>query len=59
MTKLTRRTLGVGLFAVLFAASLAAAQSPQTVRVRGTIEKIDGQTLNVKSCDGDALAIKL
>jgi hypothetical protein len=59
MTKLTRRTLSMSAFGALFAASLAAAQSPQTVRVRGTIEKVDGQTLTVKSRDGNALSIKL
>jgi hypothetical protein len=59
MTKLTRRSLGTIAFGALFAASLAAAQSPQTVRVRGTIEKVDGQTLSVKSRDGNALTIKL
>ena len=59
MTKLTRRTLSMSVFGALFAASLAAAQSPQTVRARGTIEKVDGQTLTVKSRDGDALTIKL
>jgi Domain of unknown function (DUF5666) len=59
MTTLTRRTLGMSGFAALFAASLAAAQSPQTVRVRGTIESVDGQTLIVTSRDGNALTIKL
>jgi len=59
LTALTRRTLGMSAFAALFAASLAAAQSPQTVRVRGTIEKVDGQILTVKSRDGNALTIKL
>jgi Domain of unknown function (DUF5666) len=59
MTKLTRRTLSMSVFGALFAAPLAAAQSPQTVRVRGTIEKLDGQTLTVKSRDGNALTIKL
>ena len=59
MTKLTRRTLSMSAFGALFAASLAAAQTPQTVRVRGTIEKVDGQTLTVKSRDGNALTIKL
>ena len=59
MTKLTKRTLSMSVFGALFVASLAAAQSPQTVRVRGTIEKIHGQTLAVKSRDGNALTIKL
>jgi hypothetical protein len=59
MTMLTRRRIGLTAFAALFATSFAAAQTPQTVRVRGTIEKVDGQTLSVKSRDGNALTIKL
>ncbi|MGB6660662.1 MAG: hypothetical protein WBE48_06525 [Xanthobacteraceae bacterium] len=59
MAMLTRRTLGMGAFTALFAASLAVAQSPQSVRVRGTIDKVDGQTLTVKSRDGGTLTIKL
>jgi hypothetical protein len=59
MTKLTRRTLSIGVLGALFAASLAVAQAPQTVRVRGTIEKVDGQTLIIKSRDGNASTIKL
>ena len=34
------------------AATAALAQSPQTVRVRGTIDSVDGSTLNVTSRDG-------
>jgi hypothetical protein len=40
MTKLTRHTLGVIALGALFAAALAAAQSPQTVRVRGTMARL-------------------
>jgi len=58
MTMLTRRTVGVSAFAALVASSFAAAQAPQTVRVRGTIEKVDGQTLTVKLRDGNTLTIK-
>jgi outer membrane lipoprotein SlyB len=59
MAMLTRRILGASAFAALFAASFAVAQSPQTVRVRGTIDKVDGQTLTVKSRDGNTLTINL
>ncbi len=59
MAMLTRRILGASAFAAVFIAAFAAAQAPQTVRVRGTIEKIDGQTLTVKSRDGNTLMIKL
>jgi hypothetical protein len=46
----TRRTLGTAAFvALMFSAAMAAAQSPDAVRVRGTIESVDGPTLNVKA----------
>ena len=59
MTMLTRRRVGLTAFAALFVTSFAVAQAPQTVRVRGTIEKVDGQTLVVKARDGSTLTIKL
>jgi outer membrane lipoprotein SlyB len=59
MTNLTRRRVGLTAFAVLFATSFAGAQAQQTVRVRGTIEKVDGQTLAVRARDGSTLTIKL
>jgi hypothetical protein len=59
MPTLTRRRVGLTVFAALFATSFALAQAPQTVRVRGTIEKVDGQTLIVKARDGSTLTIKL
>jgi len=52
-------TIGAGIFALLVAASMAAAQQPQTVRVRGTIESVDGQVLNVKARDGTPVTVKL
>jgi hypothetical protein len=59
MTRMTRRWLGASAFAVIFSASLAAAQAPDVVRVRGTIDSIDGRTLNVKSRDGGALKVNV
>jgi hypothetical protein len=44
---------------VAFAAASASAQAPQTVRLRGTIEKIDGNALVAKSDKGDELKINL
>jgi hypothetical protein len=41
-----------------FAASMAWAQNPP-VRVRGTIDKVDGDTLMVKSRDGTELKVML
>jgi Domain of unknown function (DUF5666) len=48
-----RRTRGALIaLGVLLAASVGTAQQPQTVRIRGTIESVDGPTLTVKSRDG-------
>jgi hypothetical protein len=48
------------LFAVAaFAATAAQAQAPQTVRLRGVIEKVDGNTVLAKSDKGDALTLNL
>jgi hypothetical protein len=60
MLATTRRALGAAAFvALIFAGSLAAAQSPAMVRVRGTIDSLDGQTLNVKGRDGNPIKVKL
>jgi hypothetical protein len=45
--------------AAAFAATAALAQAPDTVRVRGTIESVDGSNLTVKARDGAELKIKL
>ena len=41
------------------AATIALAQAPDTVRVRGTIQSVDGQMLTVKTRDGAVMKIKL
>jgi hypothetical protein len=51
------KTAGASALALLFAASLAAAQTP--LRVRGAIEGVDGQTLSVKARDGAMMKVKL
>ena len=43
----------------LLAATLALAQQPQTVRLRGVIEKVDGRTVLAKSAKGDELKLNL
>ena len=53
------RIIGASAFAVLLLASIAVAQAPDTVRVRGAIESVDGQMLNVKGRDGAAIKVKL
>ena len=45
--------------AVTLVAAGALAQAPQTVRLRGTIEKVDGNALVAKSDKGDELKINL
>ena len=59
MTMMTRRTLGASAVALLFAASFAAAQAPQMVRVRATLENVSVPILTAKSRDGAEMKIKL
>jgi hypothetical protein len=54
----SRGTLGA-LAAGLVLASVAAQAQPGTVRVRGTIEKVDGGTLTVKTREGDTVSVKV
>ena len=53
------RTLGASAVALLFAASFAAAQAPQMVRVRATLENVSVPMLTAKSRDGAEMKIKL
>lgn len=59
MTKSLRLTLGAGAVCAVLTVSLAAAQAPQMVRVRATIDSVSGQTLSVKSRDGAMMKIEL
>ena len=59
MTMMTRRTVGASAVALLFAASFAAAQAPQMVRVRATLENVSVPMLTAKSRDGAEMKIKL
>jgi hypothetical protein len=59
MTMMTRRTVGASAVALLFAASFAAAQAPQMVRVRPTLENVSVPMLTAKSRDGAEMKIKL
>jgi hypothetical protein len=54
MTRLAAGAIGLSLMLVV---SATLAQAP--VRIRGTIEKVDGQTLAIKSRDGQDLTVKL
>ena len=59
MTLMTRRMAGASAFAFFFAASMAGAQEPQTIRIRGTIENVDGPKLAIKARDGSTIQVKL
>jgi hypothetical protein len=50
--------IGAALASVL-AVSMAVAQQPATVRVRGIIEKLDGPALMVKARDGSTVTVTL
>jgi len=52
------RTVQIALAGAIIAASCTAATA-QTLRVRGTIEKVDGNVLTLKSTDGAQLKLTL
>ena len=51
MHLMTRRMVCAAGFALLSVTSVSFAQQPAPVRVRGTIEAVDGATLTVRSRD--------
>jgi hypothetical protein len=59
MDRITRRALAAAALALVFAASTSLAQQPQTVRLRGQIEKVDGDLIDIKTRSGEALKVKL
>jgi hypothetical protein len=59
MHQMTRRALGAAGLALILSGPAAWAQQAPSVRVRGTIEKVDGNTLTVKSRAGEMLTVKL
>src|ERR1700724_2310065 len=56
--RITSQVFVVAMLAATFALSAVSAQA-QNVRVRGTIEKLDGNVLMVKSRDGAELKLVL
>ncbi len=54
-------TVRIAAAALLAAAGVcgASAQQPQTLRIRGTIEKVDGNTVVVKPADGADVTLTL
>jgi hypothetical protein len=60
MNQMTRRVFGVAGFALLLATSASfAQQQPPTVRIRGQIEKVEGDVLDIKTRNGDMVKVKL
>jgi hypothetical protein len=57
MSMITRRAAGALGLSLVLMVSAALAQAP--TRIRGAIEKVDGQTLGIKSRDGQDLTVKL
>src|SRR6202171_4786293 len=56
------RRLAIGAALVILAVGPALAQTPPAgtpTRIRGTVDKLDGQTLTVKSREGPVLTIAL
>lgn len=58
MTKMIQRLFGAAVFLMLTTA-FSFAQQPQTVRIRGQIEKADGDLLQIKARNGDEMKVKL
>jgi hypothetical protein len=59
MNYVSRRALGLAGLALLLATAASYAQQPPPVRVRGTVEAVDGPVLTVKSRDGQTQKVKL
>ena len=59
MQTMTRRALGLAGISLMVASSAVWAQQAPSVRVRGEITKVEGNTLSVKSRTGENLTVKL
>jgi uncharacterized protein (DUF2147 family) len=59
MSKMSGMVSTATVVGALLIASFAAAQNADMVRVRGTIQGVDGQTLDVKGRDGAPIKVKL
>ena len=56
---MTRLFLGFAIAMSLLSASDVFAQQPPAVRIRGTIEAVNGSVLDVKTRDGTSLKVQL
>jgi hypothetical protein len=59
MGRTTRRLLAGAAVVAALATTSASAQQPQTVRLRGPIEAVDGSTLTVKAGEAGDVKVKL
>ncbi len=59
LRRFSLHALAAALVALPFTAGLASAQAPATMRVRATIEQVQGDTLMVKTREGSALKVVL
>jgi hypothetical protein len=59
MTNFNYGVIGAAGLALILTVTSVSAQQPAPVRVRGEIEKVDGNTLTVKSREGASVTIKL
>jgi len=58
IVSMTPRVL-IASLALISMVALAHAQQPPTVRIRGTIEAVDGATLSIKSRDGADVKVRM
>src|SRR5215212_2048415 len=54
-----KKSVFAGAFALAFVVTGSFAQQPQTQRVRGTLEKIEGDKLSIKQHDGAVVTVAL
>jgi hypothetical protein len=59
ISSLVPRGLAASLALITVLASTAWAQQPPTVRIRGTIEAVDGPTLSIKTREGNDVKVKM
>ena len=59
MDRIRRIVLGAAALGIVVATFPSNAQQPQTVRIRGQVEKVDGDVVDIKSRGGEAVKVKL
>jgi hypothetical protein len=59
MSKLFSLKSGLAVLALSLVSTLALAQQPSTVRIRGSIEAVDGPVLTIKTREGNDTKVKM